>query len=499
MKNKTTQKCFTALFLLLLFFKAEAQFEQKAKIVSDQREDRAEFGTAVAIKNNYAIVGAPRETIATGAVYLYEVNNEDWTLLQHITAPDGHQMAEFGGAVQLTDSHVVIASGRADTGGMLRTGALYVYEIAPDGSLGAPTKLVASDAVENGLLGMHPTTLAVQNTTIAVGSPGIDGWTGAVYLFELIEGVWTETQKLQSPTAQQFESFGISVSIDSDQLVIGANEANNSRGEVHVYQKNTAGIWEHRQVLTPSLSTPNNYFGTGASIYGNTIAAGAYGGSPAGGGESVFIFEKNISGDWEETQQLTGHTSTEETHYGWDCKIQDQQLIVSAPHIYGLDKGEVYLYHRDNNGLWTAAYPLSQLNNVERSFFGWNIALDHYQIVVGAPRDDFDENDENEMMDAGAVFFFQDPNLSVTSPDEFITSTTVYPVPAAQFVTINSTREALHTIILYTPFGQVLQSVTVSNKPVHQLDLSGIRDGVYFISVQTTDGKTTTHKIIKKK
>ena len=55
---------------------ASAQFTQTAKVVSQDREGRAEYGTSVDIKGNFAIVGASRENIAAGAAYIYKKDNE---------------------------------------------------------------------------------------------------------------------------------------------------------------------------------------------------------------------------------------------------------------------------------------------------------------------------------------------------------------------------------------------------------------------------------------
>src|SRR5690606_14735787 len=80
-----------------------AQFQQHSKIVGD-RESRAEFGSSAAINNDFAVVGASREAIATGAAYVYRKDeNGNWGFSEKITAFDGAEMAEFGGSVKMTD------------------------------------------------------------------------------------------------------------------------------------------------------------------------------------------------------------------------------------------------------------------------------------------------------------------------------------------------------------------------------------------------------------
>jgi len=72
MKKSNITKSIIILCCSLGITTAKAQFVQSAKVVSDNRESRAEFGTSVAINDDFAIVGASRETFVEGAAYIYE-------------------------------------------------------------------------------------------------------------------------------------------------------------------------------------------------------------------------------------------------------------------------------------------------------------------------------------------------------------------------------------------------------------------------------------------
>ena len=64
-----------------------AQFVQTAKVVSDIRGDRDEYGTSVAIVENFAIVGASRETVAEGAAHVYSKDDQGvWSYSQRLAA-----------------------------------------------------------------------------------------------------------------------------------------------------------------------------------------------------------------------------------------------------------------------------------------------------------------------------------------------------------------------------------------------------------------------------
>ena len=79
------------------------------------RKDYAEFGSAVDIMNNIAVVGASREDTASGAAYIYEKDEfGNWDLIQSMQAFDSNPMAEYGGGIKISEDYLVVASGRAD-------------------------------------------------------------------------------------------------------------------------------------------------------------------------------------------------------------------------------------------------------------------------------------------------------------------------------------------------------------------------------------------------
>src|SRR5690606_24695385 len=157
MKKITFTLSVVMLSCLFSITTVSAQFSQDAKVVSENRESRAEYGTSVAILDTYAVVGTSRENIASGAAYVYHKDAAgDWSFQQSFTAPDPNMGAEYGGGAKLTDNLMVIAAGRANVSGLDRTGALYVYQL--NGSTWEyDTKLIASDFSAEAKMGMNPT------------------------------------------------------------------------------------------------------------------------------------------------------------------------------------------------------------------------------------------------------------------------------------------------------------------------------------------------------
>ncbi|RFN57806.1 T9SS type A sorting domain-containing protein [Marixanthomonas ophiurae] len=502
MKTTTiTKTFFTAACLLGSVTSSLAQFTQTGKVVSQDRESRAEYGTSVDIKENYAIVGASRETIAAGAAYIYEQNRDgEWQNLQKLTAFDAQDMAEFGGASKFGEDYLVVASGRGDVDGIIRAGALYVYNLnSSNGTWDFDVKLHAADYSGDAKLGMNPTSLDVDGSTILGGAPGENGWTGAAYVFEKESGNWVEKQKLVSPNTQTNETFGIGVSISGDVVAIGANETDNRKGSVYIFQKDASGTWEYFQQVMASDAAADAFFGSSVSLHEDQLVVGAYGANGEAG--AAYIFEKDSSGDWQEMQKLTGATASESAQFGWSAEIKEKHLVVSAPHAYGFDSGELYFYKKDANGVWQEEEIIQGEDTVGEDFYGWSVALYGDQIITGAPWEDHDATGDNEVDRAGSAYIFRDELLLGNEPgnDQLENRIGVYPVPAVDEITIQSKESSISNIVLINQLGMMVKEQKVSEKKESTLTISDISEGVYFLNIIDTEGKITTKKIVKSK
>ncbi|MCB0466243.1 MAG: T9SS type A sorting domain-containing protein [Aequorivita sp.] len=489
-------KCVFILACLFGGTTVKAQFAQAAKIVSANREGRAEYGTSVAIAEDFAIVGASRETVASGAAYIYSKDAQGtWSYSQRLAATDPNEGAEFGGGVKFSDDYVVVAAGRADVGATQRAGALYVYDYQ-NNNWEFSTKLIASDLSNDAKLGMNPTSIDAEGNTIVGGAPGENGWIGSVYVFTKEAGTWSEVQKILSPTAPASDTFGIGVSISGDYLAIGANEVDGRKGAVYVYLKNSGGTYDYVQTLMASDAANDDFFGTSVSLSGDQMVVGAYGSNLEQG--AAYVFEKDNQGTWIEVQKLNGNPSSEGTQYGWSTDVQRDYIVVSAPHIFGLEAGEVYFYKRESSGTWVEHQVIQGADTVGEDFYGWSVAMHENQLIAGAPWEDHDENGGNEIDRAGSSYIFMDPNLlGIANNDTVENTITAYPNPVKDVLAIKSKSKAIANVKIYTISGALIQEMKELNKTNVSLNISNYTTGVYFLNLTLEDGLTIVQKIIK--
>lgn len=477
-----------------LGLKASAQFTQEAKVIAPDRESRAEYGTSTDIRGNYAIAGSPRHNIAAGAVYIYQKNNNgDWQYLQTLVADDAFEMAEYGGAVKMTEDYIVVASGRADVGSEIRAGALYVYN-KNGNSWDFNTKLIASDYSGDDKLGMNNTTIDAEGQTIVSGAPGANGWVGRVYVFERSGGIWNEVQKIENP-ANTNDTFGIAVAISGDIMVVGANESNGLKGSAYIYNKDASGLWVMQQQIIASDGATEDFFGTTVSIDGETIVVGAYGNQSFKG--AAYIFKKDNAGVWTESQKLMASTQVAEAHFGWQCEIKASNLIIGAPHIYASTPGEVFLFQENASGQWIETQIIQSNDIAAEDFYGWAVSMYENQIMIGAPWEDDDENGNNPVDRAGSAYIFKNPTLSTSSFNMGTVQLIAYPNPASDTFTIESLNTSINKIRCYTLNGILIQEVDAKANTHSTLDVQNFAKGVYIVQTEFQDGSTNNQKMIK--
>jgi trimeric autotransporter adhesin len=168
-----------------------------------------------------------------------------------LTASDGAASDSFGYDVAISGDTLVVGAPGATVGGQPAAGAAYVFTRPDAGSaFTEAAKLTASDAAIYGSFGY---SVAISGDTVVVGAP-IANENGAVplsaaYVFVRPASGWsgniTERAKLTSSDERSGDQFGISVAIDGDTIVIGARyavaEAKSSYGAAYVYLRPATG------------------------------------------------------------------------------------------------------------------------------------------------------------------------------------------------------------------------------------------------------------------
>lgn len=233
-----------------------------------------DFGASVAISGSTVVVGAPGEVVMTSAgpvlgghVYVYSVSG---TLISMLTSPAPVNCACFGTSVAISGRTVVVGQ-TTSVGGPW--GSVYVYKLP---TTGVPVSTLTSPILSN--YNQFGSAVAIIGSKIVVGARGetVSGFTdaGNAYVFVAPTGRLLFT--LTSRTPQTNGGFGSSVAITGSSVVVGApgEMASGLPGAGNAYLfRTTTGAWI--STLTTRNANTNGWFGYSVGISGTTIVVGA--------------------------------------------------------------------------------------------------------------------------------------------------------------------------------------------------------------------------------
>jgi len=287
------------------------------------------FGYTVAIDGDYVVVGAYQEdedineenTLnQAGSAYIFRRDGDNWIQQQKIVSSDRAAFDNFGKSVAVDGEYIVVTATAEDEDAngentLSNAGSAYIFK--KDGSSWVQQqKIVASD--RNAADGFGK-SVAIDGENIVVTAVGEDedengenslNGAGSAYIFKRSGDVWAQQQKIVASDRDTSDSFGYSVSIDGNYIVVGANLEDddingentlNNAGSAYIF-KRSGDTWTQQQKITASDRGENDNFGFYVAVYGNYVLIGAYNESEDENGEntvttagSAYIFQLDCS------------------------------------------------------------------------------------------------------------------------------------------------------------------------------------------------------------
>ena len=369
-----------------------------------------EFGYAVAIDGNTAVIGArnadpnlgdgPIED--AGAAYVYVHNGKTWVLDAKLAAKNASEGDTFGVSVAISGNTIIVGATGVnledqdeEDGEVKDAGAAYVFTRS-SGTWVQQVKLTASDRKEDDSFG---SAVAIYKNTAVVASetknfPPLIG-VGAAYVF-YNSGVknWKQQAKLLPSDPFLGDYFGTSIAIHGDLIAVGATQFDpiekSGTGKAFVYQRN-GSLWKQEARLEAEDGRAGDAFGNSIAIYGRTVVVGAHHADPKLGGGRVtsageaYVFTDN--GDkWEETAVLTAYAGLPFDQFGQAVDISGDTIVVGADgatQAGNSGAGAVYVFKK-GNGTWNLQTRAVTDPVGENDLFGRSVAISGNWFVAGA-------------------------------------------------------------------------------------------------------------------
>ncbi|MCH8294623.1 T9SS type A sorting domain-containing protein [Candidatus Poribacteria bacterium] len=387
-------------------------WEQQAKLTANDSTSRDEFGLSVGISENRLITGAPGHSSGgpnSGAAYIFELEEAAWRQQSKLSDSETAAEDQFGYAVAIGENFAVVGARQDDDGGS-NAGAAYIF-----GRRGInwtrQAKLIANDVAPGDLFGY---SAAISGETALIGAFGQDVSgpdSGAAYVFVLNGNSWIQQAKLVPSDIERFDHFGASLSIDGDTAIIGAfgkSSAGRDSGAAYIFVRSGAS-WTQQAKLLPSSPVAGDMFGFSVAINRNTAIVGAHKRDKAGEDSgAVYIFVRNgIS--WTQQTELIPDDVGIGDEFGFAVSINDNTIVIGAPKEDRnlVDIGSAYVFLR-RGASWIQQVKLTASDAEAGDEFGSAVAISGDTAIVGAFKDDHDSGGG----DNGSAYTFLRSDLS---------------------------------------------------------------------------------------
>ena len=467
------------------------------------------FGYSVAISGETIVVGAYGEssnqsTITNGttasadnsltnagAAYVFRRSGVNWAQEAYLKPPNPDSNDYFGYSVAISGETIVVSSQQESSNQTTITngttassnnsasnaGAAYVFRRAGT-TWAQEAYLKAANADAGDRFGQ---SVSISGDTIVIGAQSeasnqttvTNGPTasadnsrpgaGAAYVFKRVGTIWSEEAYLKAPNPDAGDTFGYSVGISGDTIVVGSRyESSNqktitngtaasmdnssaSSGAAYVF-KRTGSNWVQAAYIKAPNADAGDFFGYGVAISGDTLAVTAYAegsnqntitnGATASANNSkassgaAYVFQ--ISAPWQEEAYLKAPNVDANDNFGSSVAISTDTLIVGA---YGESSnqttitngtsasadnsvnsaGAAYVFRRVGTA-WAQEAFLKAPNPDAGDYFGQSVSISGDTAVVGACYEDSNQTTitngtsasaDNSLIDSGAVYVFK--------------------------------------------------------------------------------------------
>jgi hypothetical protein len=340
----------------------------------------------------------------------------------------------FGFSVSISVDTVAVGAIYEDSGVTTDQGAVYIFERNQGGpdNWGEVKKILALDGLDVDLFGF---VVSIDGDTLVVGAPGdevggLDNH-GSAYVFQRNFGGtdnWGEVTKIIALDGLRGDFFGGSVSINIDTLAVGANSddyaiQDDDQGSVYIFERDEGGSdnWGEVTKITASDGEPKDYFGNSVSISIDTVVVGSTGSNNDLG--SAYIYERDEGGvdNWGEVAKATASDGEEGDNFGNSVSIDVDTIVVTAPFDdidENQDQGSGYIFERNLGGEnnWGMADKITASDGNSSEYFGNHVSISDDIIIVG---NCFDNISGNENQGSAYLYYLSSSNNIpiITTPD----------------------------------------------------------------------------------
>ncbi len=219
----------------------------------------------------------------------------------------GNGFDQYGIGVSMAEALMIVCAYSDSENGSF-SGATYVYTIV-NGFWTEDEKILPDDGTADDKFGRSVDTDCKKVIICGVlnDDKGVDS--GSAYIFSKQDNSWQQEIKLLSSDGEANDRFGRSVCIDGEYAAVGSvldDDNGNSSGSVYIFHKETDG-WEMQAKITPDD--------------GHGLNSG-----------SVYLFNR-IGAKWDQTEKFNAENAGEGDNYGEAVFIDTAWICIGSPYF----------------------------------------------------------------------------------------------------------------------------------------------------------------------
>jgi len=246
---------------------------------------------------------------------------------------------------------------------------------------------------------LHGQAVSISGNRALVGAPNtlLTGGPGTAYLYDTTNGNLLQT--FNNPTPAGGDKFGVAVSLDGNNALIGAtgdNTGANDAGSAYLFDATTGNLLQTFNNPTPALL---DEFGGSVSVSGNKVLIGARqddtGAMDAG---SAYVFATTGA----LLQTINNPTPGINEFFGHSVSLDGNNALIGSPSDdFVFNAGRAYLFDATTGNL---LQPFNNPTPASGDAFGGSVSVSGTKALIGA------EGDDTVASAAGAAYIFDITN-----------------------------------------------------------------------------------------
>lgn len=284
--------------------------------------------------------------------------------------------AQFGAALAVLGDLALVGAPGESNGG-----TVYTFTRAKDGSWSAAGTLPAQGVVAGDRFGA---AIAIDANRVAVGAPSRKG-KGAAYIFRREGGNWIqESEQVAPPTVPGNALFGAAVAVNGDRVIVGAPATNFAVPAANVTRDSLFALLATAREASERTAIFEQMTALAQPVGGRGAPGGGRGGAAGVTTGVVIAFERASFGSWRQVSSLApfefGNVS-----FGSALNVVGNELWIGAPGSDG--SGRIYRAMADKDGGWSGMKKLGVDTVESGAQWAAAFAVSGDKAIVGMPGD----------------------------------------------------------------------------------------------------------------